>query len=160
MARANQATHLESWRSTDQPPFPPRHVRCPEPGCPWGYHRSNDLKRHSLAHMSSEEKAAAMFVCKEPNCKHMTLQKSNMETHYNAKYSGLKPHICNQCAYCAADPSSLHHHKRAVHRSGPPPQAAGCQRLSLSRRFDILLELHPFIVERLIQLLAIFPFLL
>ncbi|KAJ6592374.1 hypothetical protein B0H19DRAFT_1364931 [Mycena capillaripes] len=106
------------------PPCPPLKVRCPEPDCPWSFKTPTDLRRHTPRHMSPEERERQMYKCPEPGCTHKSLQKSNLETHYVAKHTGLKPHVCKQCTYCAADPSCLHRHMRAIHayvsRSAPP----------------------------------------
>ncbi|KAJ7143948.1 hypothetical protein C8R44DRAFT_915769 [Mycena epipterygia] len=97
------------------PPCPPLRFRCTQEGCPWSYARQSDLKRHMPRHMSSKEKEQLLYRCEEPGCTHHTLQKSNMETHYIAKHTALKPHICDQCSYSAADPSCLYKHMRAIH---------------------------------------------
>ncbi|KAJ7475046.1 hypothetical protein FB451DRAFT_1174448 [Mycena latifolia] len=97
------------------PPFPPLPNRCPEAGCPWSFARKGCLKRHSRKHMSSEEREEHMIHCAEPGCTHKTLQRSNMNTHYIAKHTGLKPHIRTECTYCAADPSCLYRHILALH---------------------------------------------
>ncbi|KAF7362810.1 hypothetical protein MVEN_00630800 [Mycena venus] len=107
------------------PPSPPLNVRCPQPNCPWSFKTQTDLKRHHKSrHMSPEEREKQMYKCPMQGCTHKSLQKSNLETHYNAKHSGLKPHVCKQCTYCAADPSCLHRHMRAVHGyvSGTAPR--------------------------------------
>ncbi|KAJ6582385.1 hypothetical protein B0H19DRAFT_1229362 [Mycena capillaripes] len=97
------------------PPCPPLKVRCPEQGCPWSFRTPTDLRRHMPRHMSPEERESQMYKCPEPGCTHRSLQRSNLETHYIAKHTGLKPHVCKQCTYCTADPSCLHRHMRAVH---------------------------------------------
>ncbi|KAJ6582395.1 hypothetical protein B0H19DRAFT_1332575 [Mycena capillaripes] len=82
-------------------------------------------------HMSPEERESQMYECPEPGCTHRSLQKSNLETHYIAKHTGLKPHVCKQCTYCTADPSCLRRHMRTVHayvsRSEPPKKRSAAR---------------------------------
>ncbi|KAJ7479635.1 hypothetical protein FB451DRAFT_162910 [Mycena latifolia] len=111
------------------PPFPPLPIRCSEPGCPWSFARKGCLKRHSAKHMSPEEREKQMIHCSEPGCTHKTMQQSNMNTHYTARHTGLKPHMCAECAYCAADPSCLYRHMLALH-----PASDGVTSTSRSRK--------------------------
>ncbi|KAJ7847758.1 hypothetical protein B0H14DRAFT_3138454 [Mycena olivaceomarginata] len=106
------------------PPSPPLRVRCPESSCPWSFRTQTDLRRHMPRHMSAEEREKQMYKCPHPGCTHQSLQKSNLQTHFNSKHSGLKPHVCKKCTYCASDPSSLHRHMVAIHKyvSGTTPR--------------------------------------
>ncbi|KAF8212615.1 hypothetical protein K438DRAFT_2009971 [Mycena galopus ATCC 62051] len=123
------------------PPNPPLRLRCPQDDCPWSFRTQTDLKRHLPRHMSHEEREKQydlfiaarvssltiflrMYKCPQPGCSHKSLQKSNLETHYVSKHTGIKPHVCKQCTYCASDPSCLHRHMRAVHAyvSGTAPR--------------------------------------
>lgn len=90
--------------------------------------------------MSPAEKAKLMFKCPEHRCTHKTLQKSNLITHYNAKHSGVRPYICNECNYCAADPSCLYRHTLALH-----PSASQQPRV---RKADSVTAQFPFTLER------------
>ncbi|KAJ7364546.1 hypothetical protein DFH08DRAFT_950115 [Mycena albidolilacea] len=109
------------------PPSPPRRVRCPESSCPWSFKNQTDLSRHMPRHMSPEERKKQMYKCPQPGCTHRSLQKSNLQTHYNAKHSGLKPHVCKKCAYCVADPSCLHKDMVAVHQYIPGTTPRKCR---------------------------------
>ncbi|KAJ7451281.1 hypothetical protein B0H11DRAFT_2289094 [Mycena galericulata] len=120
-----------------QPPFPPRRYRCSEEGCPWSYHRKSDLERHRPKHMSEEEKRSYMIICPEPNCTHATLQKSNIITHYNSRHTGLKPYLCDDCSYCASDPSCMYHHRRALHGYLPGSKLRAVKRESSNDLFDV-----------------------
>ncbi|KAJ6533376.1 hypothetical protein DFH09DRAFT_1284403 [Mycena vulgaris] len=99
------------------PPSVPLEHRCLEPGCPWSFKRKGCLNRHleSCPYVSSADKESSMIECLEPGCEHKTLQMSNMVTHFNARHSGLKPHVCGECDYRASDPSCLYKHKLAMH---------------------------------------------
>ncbi|KAJ7444504.1 hypothetical protein FB451DRAFT_1434399 [Mycena latifolia] len=113
------------------PPCPPLRFRCIKQGCLWSFARKSCLERHLHRHKSPVEKDKLMYKCPEHRCTHKTLQKSNLITHYHAKHAGLKPHICSECSYCAADPSCLYRHMQVVHRTafGTAPRvrrAAGC----------------------------------
>ncbi|KAJ7154487.1 hypothetical protein C8R46DRAFT_1356554 [Mycena filopes] len=101
------------------PPSPPLKFPCTEMVCLWSFKRSTDLTRHAARHMAPEERANQMIACPQPDCGRTFLQKSNMETHFVGQHTGLKPHFCTQCAYCCADPSSLHRHMRRVHAYVP-----------------------------------------
>ncbi|KAF8161942.1 hypothetical protein K438DRAFT_1985461 [Mycena galopus ATCC 62051] len=106
------------------PPSPPLRLRCPQDDCPWSFRTQTDLRRHLPRHMSPEEREKQMYKCPQPGCSHKSLQKSNLETHYVSKHTGIKPHVCKECTYCASDPSCLHRHMRAVHAyvSGTAPR--------------------------------------
>ncbi|KAJ7155044.1 hypothetical protein C8R46DRAFT_1356319 [Mycena filopes] len=101
------------------PPSPPLKYPCTEVACLWSFKRNTDLTRHAARHMAPEERANQMIACPQPDCGRTFLQKSNMETHFVGQHTGLKPHFCTQCAYCCADPSSLHRHMRRVHACAP-----------------------------------------
>ncbi|KAJ7708116.1 hypothetical protein B0H17DRAFT_1124895 [Mycena rosella] len=105
------------------PPCPPLDIHCPVDGCLWTFARQGCLNRHMHKHKSPEEREKLMIHCAEPGCTHKTLQKSNMNTHYIAKHTGLKPHMCDKCSYCAADPSCLHRHVLAIHPLLTSPDA-------------------------------------
>ncbi|KAJ7486338.1 hypothetical protein B0H11DRAFT_2015741 [Mycena galericulata] len=142
MARASQVRPAASRGPSTggkQPPFPPRRYRCSEEGCPWSYHRKSDLERHRPKHMSEEEKRSYMIICPEPNCTHATLQKSNIITHYNSRHTGLKPYLCDECSYCASDPSCMYHHRRALHGYVPGRKLRALKRESSS---DDLLDVR------------------
>ncbi|KAJ7661749.1 hypothetical protein B0H17DRAFT_1144557 [Mycena rosella] len=106
------------------PPSPPLDILCPVDGCPWTFARQGCLKRHMPKHISPEEREKLMIHCAKPGCTHKTLQKSNMNTHYNAKHTGLKPHICDKYSYCAADPSCLYRHILSIHPTDLDAQSA------------------------------------
>ncbi|KAJ7893369.1 hypothetical protein B0H14DRAFT_3671857 [Mycena olivaceomarginata] len=74
--------------------------------------------------MSSEEREKQTYKCPQPGCTHQSLQKSNLTTHFNAKHSGLKPHVCKKCTYCAADPACLYRHMVALHNYAPGTEPA------------------------------------
>ncbi|KAJ7789957.1 hypothetical protein B0H14DRAFT_3571582 [Mycena olivaceomarginata] len=83
------------------------------------------VRRHMPRHMSAEEREKQMYKCPHPGCTHQSLQKSNLQTHFNSKQClWLKPHVCKKCTYCASDPSSLHRHMVAIHKyvSGTTPR--------------------------------------
>ncbi|KAJ7753498.1 hypothetical protein B0H16DRAFT_1834584 [Mycena metata] len=101
------------------PPSTALRFRCPEQGCLWSYSRQSDLKRHLSTHMSPEEREKQMYKCPEAGCMKKFLQKSNMITHYTARHTGIRPHICTQCSYCTADPSCLHRHMCNIHAYVP-----------------------------------------
>ncbi|KAJ7478719.1 hypothetical protein B0H11DRAFT_1282154 [Mycena galericulata] len=119
VATASTSKSLKSPITGKTPPCPPLRFRCTAQGCPWSYARGSDLKRHNQRHMSTEEKEKHMIPCPMEGCTHKALQKSNMDTHYTAKHTGFRPHICPNCTYCAADPSCLHKHMRAKHDRVP-----------------------------------------
>ncbi|KAJ7741157.1 hypothetical protein DFH07DRAFT_59043 [Mycena maculata] len=134
----NSSRSHTSPASGKTPPCPPLRFPCPEQGCPWSYDRQSDLKRHSVRHMSPEEKSRRMYACPEIGCTHKALQKSNLATHYNAKHSGLKPHICTKCSYCAADPSCLHKHMRTIHGYVSGTQPRKKRSAAVSELFDTI----------------------
>ncbi|KAJ7830350.1 hypothetical protein B0H14DRAFT_3715691 [Mycena olivaceomarginata] len=129
MSRVATTSTSRSHKLADDkmPPSPPRRVRCPESSCPWSFKNQTDLSRHMPRHMSPEEREKQMYKCPQPGCTHRSLQKSNLQTHYNAKHSDLKPHVCKKCAYCAADPSCLHRHMVAVHQYIPGTTPRKCR---------------------------------
>ncbi|KAJ6492033.1 hypothetical protein C8R45DRAFT_1096089 [Mycena sanguinolenta] len=106
------------------PPNLSLSLLCPQTGCPWSFSNKTDLRRHLPRHMSPEEREKRMYKCPYPGCTHRSLQKSNLETHYNSKHTGLKPLACKQCEYRASDPSTLHRHMRSMHAyvSGTAPR--------------------------------------
>ncbi|KAJ7843479.1 hypothetical protein B0H13DRAFT_1909351 [Mycena leptocephala] len=63
-----------------------------------------------------------------------------METHYIAKHTGLKPHICKKCVYCAADPSTLHRHMRAKHAYIPGTEPRMKRSTARSSTIPVILE--------------------
>ncbi|KAJ6493432.1 hypothetical protein C8R45DRAFT_1136652 [Mycena sanguinolenta] len=101
------------------PPNPPLSLLCPQTGCPWSFSKTTDLRRHLPRHMSPEEREKRMYKCPDPGCTYKTLQKSNLQTHYNSVHTGLKPLVCKQCEYRASDPSTLHRHMRSMHAYVP-----------------------------------------
>ncbi|KAJ7314302.1 hypothetical protein DFH08DRAFT_973039 [Mycena albidolilacea] len=122
MSRVAATTSFRSRRSVyggKTPPNPPLHVRCPESSCLWSFKNQTDLRCHMPRHMSSEEREKQTYKCPQPGCSHQSLQKSNLTTHFNAKHSGLKPHVCKKCTYCVADPACLYRHIVALHNYAP-----------------------------------------
>ncbi|KAJ7198025.1 hypothetical protein GGX14DRAFT_667361 [Mycena pura] len=104
-----------SPRGGKTPPSSPLKFRCSEHGCPWSFNRQSDLSRHMTRHLSAEMKDRQMLKCPIDGCIHKTLQRSNLMTHFHAKHSGLRPHMCDKSTYCAADPSCLNKHMRSRH---------------------------------------------
>ncbi|KAF7350581.1 C2h2 finger domain [Mycena sanguinolenta] len=106
------------------PPNPPLSLLCPKNGCPWSFRTKTDLRRHLPRHMSPEDREKRMHRCPDPGCSHKSLQKSNVDTHYRSKHSGLKPLACKDCEFRASDPSTFHRHMRSMHAyvSGTAPR--------------------------------------
>ncbi|KAJ6483500.1 hypothetical protein C8R47DRAFT_1217583 [Mycena vitilis] len=96
------------------PPFPPLKVLCPHPGYPWSYRSQTDLNRHLPQHMSPAEREKLMHECTAPGCTFQCLQKSNLNTHFTAKHTDVKPYACADCLYRTADPAPFCRHKSAT----------------------------------------------
>lgn len=54
--------------------------------------------------------------------------------------TGLKPHICKKCVYCAADPSTLHRHMRAKHAYIPGTEPRMKRSTARSSTIPVILE--------------------
>ncbi|CAK5275960.1 unnamed protein product [Mycena citricolor] len=98
---------------------PPRRSICSTCGASIG--RTSDLQRHMLTHAKNKEEL--MFQCPYPDCKHRTLQRSNLETHIRT-HTNMRPLQCTyiytdglKCEFATADPSSLHRHKKRKHEN-------------------------------------------
>ncbi|KAF7345280.1 Transcriptional repressor CTCF-like [Mycena sanguinolenta] len=133
-SRSHEPTHV--GKSTSQPAT---EASIPQNGCPWSFRTKTDLRRHLPRHMAPEERekqygffsallslstnCRRMYKCSHPGCTHKSLQKSNVDTHFISKHTGLKPHVCKHCPYSTSDPACLHRHMRSIHAyvSGTAP---------------------------------------
>ncbi|KAL1666355.1 hypothetical protein GGF50DRAFT_99450 [Schizophyllum commune] len=76
--------------------------------------RSSDFARHAITHMELGDKDASMYYCPHEGCAYKTLQKSNLESHFNV-HTGEKPYACPECPFSSANPSSLCRHRQRLH---------------------------------------------
>ncbi|KAJ7058427.1 hypothetical protein C8F01DRAFT_1148186 [Mycena amicta] len=119
---ANQPRYASPYGGTASkvPPDEELQFPCPVDGCPWSFPRDQDLKRHSVQHLTSEEREAKKVHCPYAECPFKTLQASNLATHIRAKHTGEKPHQCSECSYTASDHSCLNRHRKNHHNYNPP----------------------------------------
>ncbi|KAJ7164448.1 hypothetical protein C8R46DRAFT_1099548 [Mycena filopes] len=89
---------------------------CLEEDCPWSFHTTTDLRRHSVKHIPLEQRREYMWKCPWPGCGCMMLQSGNMTTHYRT-HTREKPLFCPDpdCRFATGDPASLTHHRQSVH---------------------------------------------
>ncbi|KAF7342374.1 Transcriptional repressor ctcf-like [Mycena venus] len=119
MPRATKSkTPRTSPTTSKPPPYPPRHILCPVPGCPWSFDKPSGLDRHNFTHLTDEEKRRRMFHCTHADCGYMTIQKSNLETHLRT-HTGVKSRRCPDCEYATGDPGSLTTHRKKEHGYQP-----------------------------------------
>ncbi|KAK0439514.1 uncharacterized protein EV420DRAFT_1583616 [Desarmillaria tabescens] len=101
--------------ATELRPFP-----CPK--CNLSFTKHHDLKRHRVLHLSKEAREAAKYPCKFADCKHKTLQLSNLKIHMNKVHYNKKNKKCPDpaCNYRTADSSELTRHRIDIHKYVPP----------------------------------------
>ncbi|KAJ6493917.1 hypothetical protein C8R47DRAFT_393192 [Mycena vitilis] len=100
----------------------PRPFPCFEDGCTKSFARAHDRHRHSLTHMTPEEREKFMLPCPYEGCDHKTLQKSNMDTHIRT-HTGEKPLKCPDCDYETGDPGSFSKHQKKRHGPKSDPES-------------------------------------
>ncbi|KAL5529440.1 hypothetical protein ACEPAG_5425 [Sanghuangporus baumii] len=91
-------------------PAPPAYI-CGV--CRKNFARRTDCLRHVQTHNAD----AKRFECAWPGCKHSTLQKTNLKTHFLATHLRERPYRCNinGCEDTFGDQSSLIRHEKRTH---------------------------------------------
>ncbi|KAG7085694.1 hypothetical protein E1B28_003239 [Marasmius oreades] len=82
--------------------------------------RSGDMSRHKKIH--SENRQEIVHWCPWDGCNFSSLQKSNVETHFNT-HTGKKNKHCPECDFSTGDPGSLTRHRKRRHAYVPKPRA-------------------------------------
>ncbi|KAK0421676.1 hypothetical protein EV421DRAFT_2043728 [Armillaria borealis] len=96
-----------------------RPYPCLHPKCVKGFTKASDLKRHEKLHLPKEKLDAVKYRCKFPGCNHMSLQRSNLQTHMNKMHYNVKNKKCSDCNFETADSSELTRHRSGAHSYTP-----------------------------------------
>ncbi|KAL5490086.1 hypothetical protein ACEPAI_4919 [Sanghuangporus weigelae] len=74
-------------------------------------------KADCLRHVQTHNADAKRYKCAWPGCKHSTLQKTNLKTHFLATHLRERPYQCNinGCKDTFGDQSSLIRHEKRTH---------------------------------------------
>ncbi|KAL5532924.1 hypothetical protein ACEPAF_4698 [Sanghuangporus sanghuang] len=74
-------------------------------------------KADCLRHVQTHDADAKRYECAWPGCKHSTLQKTNLKTHFLATHLKERPYQCNihGCRDTFGDQSSLIRHEKRTH---------------------------------------------
>ncbi|KAF9267222.1 hypothetical protein L218DRAFT_725083 [Marasmius fiardii PR-910] len=104
-------------RSSTTPSSNPAGSQCPD--CGFIPVRRSDMARHKKIH--SENKEELLHRCPWPGCTVASLQKSNINTHYNT-HTRKKTKCCPDCTFRTVDPGSLTRHRKSLHDYVPKPR--------------------------------------